>query len=36
MAPSEQQTLMMASVVAKLGAMVFEKSQQPNGGNQRH
>jgi len=36
MAPPEQQTLMMASVVANLGTMVFEKSQQPSGGNQRH
>jgi hypothetical protein len=36
MAPLEQQTLMMASVVANLGTMVFEKSQQQNGGNQRH
>jgi hypothetical protein len=36
MVPAEQQTLMMASVVANLGTMVFEKSQESDGRDRRH
>jgi hypothetical protein len=33
MAPPEEQTMLMAQVVATLGGMVFEKSQETDPGN---
>jgi hypothetical protein len=35
MAPPEEQTMLMAQVVANLGGMVLEKSQEPDPGNPR-